>query len=63
MALKIERTDAHTWPDEQLKELFSDGFPEFITADRLVKDYTGRVGEWFAIPDLTLVDEHEVPVA
>ncbi|WP_405021343.1 hypothetical protein OHV05_34970 [Kitasatospora sp. NBC_00070] len=63
MALKIERTDARTWPDEQLKELFSEGFPEFITADRLVKNYIGRVSEWFAALDLTLVDEHEVPVA
>lgn len=63
MALKIERTDARTWPDEQLTELFSEGFPEFITADRLVKEYIGRVGEWFAGLDLTLVDEHEAPVA
>lgn len=63
MDLKIERTDARTWPDEQLKELFSEGFPEFISADRLVKEYIGRVGEWFAGLDLTLVDEREVPVA
>ncbi|MER5279614.1 hypothetical protein ABT025_28315 [Streptomyces sp. NPDC002809] len=63
MAFKIERTDARTWPDEQLKELFSEGFPEFITADRLVKEYIGRVGEWFADLDLTLVDERETPVA
>lgn len=63
MALKAERTDARTWPDEQMKELFSEGFPEFITADRLVKDYIGRVSEWFADLDLTLIDEHEVPVA
>ncbi|MFD9003713.1 hypothetical protein ACFV0T_22525 [Streptomyces sp. NPDC059582] len=63
MALKIERTDARTWPDEQMKELFSEGFPQFITADRLVKDYIGRVGEWFADLNLTLIDEHEVPVA
>ncbi|MFG2449237.1 GNAT family N-acetyltransferase [Streptomyces sp. NPDC048512] len=63
MALKIERTDARAWPDEQLKELFSEGFPEFISADRLVKEYIGRVREWFACLDLMLVDEHEVPVA
>ncbi|MER6678871.1 hypothetical protein [Streptomyces sp. NPDC000983] len=63
MALKIERTDARTWPDEHLKELFSEGFPEFITADRLVKDYIGRVGEWFADLNLMLINEHDVPVA
>ncbi|TXS41977.1 hypothetical protein [Streptomyces sp. OR43] len=63
MVYTIERTDARTWPDEQLKELFSEGFPAFISADRLVKEYIGRVGEWFAGLDLTLVDEREVPVA
>ncbi|WP_437090638.1 hypothetical protein [Streptomyces sp. enrichment culture] len=63
MRWRIERTDARTWPDEQMKELFSEGFPEFITADRLVKEYMGRVGAWFADPNLTLVDENEVPVA
>ncbi|MBT2389795.1 hypothetical protein ACFO9E_21420 [Streptomyces maoxianensis] len=63
MALKIERTDARRWPDGHLKELFSEGFPEFITADRLVKDYIGRVGEYFADLNLMLIDEHEMPVA
>ncbi|HEY9326954.1 MAG TPA: hypothetical protein VIS09_01730 [Streptomyces sp.] len=63
MDVRIERTDARTWPDEQLKELFSEGFPEFIGADRLVKEYIARVGAWFAGLDLTLVDEREVPVA
>ncbi|CAL9651954.1 hypothetical protein [Streptomyces sp. Tu 3180] len=59
----IERTDARTWPNEQLKELFSEGFPEFITAGRLVKEYMGRVREWFAGLNLMLVDENGVPVA
>lgn len=63
MAWKTERTDARTWPDDQMKELFSEGFPAFIAADRLVKDYIGRVGTWFADLDLTLTDEHGVPVA
>ncbi|MGW7365448.1 hypothetical protein ACWGI8_18900 [Streptomyces sp. NPDC054841] len=63
MTLKIERTDARTWPDEHVKELFSESFPEFITADRLVKEYIGRVREWFADLNLMLVDEHGVPVA
>lgn len=59
----VERTDARTWPDEQIRELFSEGFPEFITADRLAKQYIGRIREWFADLDLTLVDEHGIPVA
>ncbi|ELP64058.1 hypothetical protein ACKI1I_07090 [Streptomyces turgidiscabies] len=63
MTLRTERTDAHTWPVEQLKELFSESFPEFITADRLVSEYIGRVREWFPTWNLTLVDEREVPVA
>ncbi|WP_328841659.1 hypothetical protein [Streptomyces europaeiscabiei] len=63
MLLKIERTDSCTWQDAHLTELFSEGFPEFITADRLVKEYIGKVGEWFADLNLMLVDGHDVPVA
>ncbi|MEU2783174.1 MULTISPECIES: hypothetical protein [unclassified Streptomyces] len=63
MILKVERTDARTWPDEQMKELFSEGFPEFITADRLVKQFISRVGEWFADLNLMLVDDRGLPVA
>lgn len=46
-----------------MRELFSEGFPEFITADRLAKRYIGRAREWFPDLDLTLVDERGVPVA
>jgi hypothetical protein len=60
---RIERTDARTWPDEQLEELFGESFPEFITADRVVPRYIGRVREWFAALNLTLVDERDAPVA
>ncbi|MGW4537348.1 hypothetical protein ACWEOP_05620 [Streptomyces chartreusis] len=63
MTLTVERTDARAWPDEQMQELFSEGFPEFITADRLAKQYIGRIREWFAHLDLTLVDDHGTPVA
>ncbi|MER5752792.1 GNAT family N-acetyltransferase [Streptomyces sp. NPDC002088] len=63
MILTTERTNARTWPEEQLAELFSEGFPQFITADRLGKEYIGRVREWFADLDLMLVDEDGVPVA
>lgn len=57
------RSDARKWPDEQLAELFSEGFPSFITADRLVKEYIGRVRECFAGLDLMLLDADGVPVA
>ncbi|MEU2896562.1 GNAT family N-acetyltransferase [Streptomyces sp. NPDC001273] len=63
MQRKIIRTDSRDWPDAQMKELFSEGFPEFITADRLVEEYVGRVGAWFADWNLTLVDDRDVPVA
>ena len=63
MALTIERTDARSWPEGQMRELFSEGFPEFITADRLVKDYLGRVQGYFADLNLMLADEDGVPVA
>ncbi|MFD0009023.1 hypothetical protein ACFVJ4_42655, partial [Streptomyces sp. NPDC127178] len=46
-----------------MQELFSEGFPEFITADRLAKQYIGRIREWFADLNLTLVDDHGMPVA
>jgi hypothetical protein len=63
MNLAVERTDARDWPDEQMEELFSEGFPDFITADRLAKQYVGRIREWFADLNLMLVDEQGVPVA
>jgi GNAT superfamily N-acetyltransferase len=63
MELITVRFDAQEWPDEQLEELFSDGFPEFISADRLAKQYIGRIREWFAELNLMLVDEHGVPAA
>jgi hypothetical protein len=63
MKLITELFDAHEWPDEQLEELFSEGFPEFITADRLAKQHIGRVREWFTELNLMLVDERRVPVA
>ncbi|MET9736093.1 hypothetical protein ABZZ79_37375 [Streptomyces sp. NPDC006458] len=63
MTLTSERADARTWAEEQLAELFGEGFPEFITADQLVKRYIGRVREHFAEFDLFLLDERDVPVA
>ncbi|MFG2125287.1 hypothetical protein [Streptomyces sp. NPDC048710] len=46
MILTTERADARSRPEEQLGELFSEGFPQFITGDRLVKEYLGRVREF-----------------
>ncbi|MGW0606913.1 hypothetical protein [Streptomyces sp. NPDC002640] len=63
MTFTIERSDARPRRGEDLKELFSEGFPEFIAADHLVKQYIGRVREWFAAFDLMLLDDQDVPVA
>lgn len=63
MAVTVERTDAREWSDAQMEDLFSDGFPPFITADKLVKQYIGRVREWFPEWNLILVDERQNPVA
>jgi hypothetical protein len=63
MALTVERTDAREWSDEQMAELYSDGFPEFISADKLAAQYIDRVREWFPEWNLTLVDAEQSPVA
>ena len=63
MAVTVERTDAREWSDEQLEDLFSDGFPPFITADRLANQYIGRVREWFPEWNLTLVDVQQNPAS
>lgn len=62
-SLTVVRTDAREWSEQQLAELYSDGFPEFITADKLAKQYIGRVREWFPEWNLTLVDAGQGPVA
>jgi GNAT superfamily N-acetyltransferase len=63
VTLKTERADARAWPEEQLAELFAEGFPPFITADQVVKRCIGRVREYFAEFDVYLLDERDVPVA
>ena len=62
-AMAVVRTDAREWTDEQTADLYSDGFPAFITADKLAKQYIGRVREWFPEWNLTLVDADENPAA
>ncbi len=43
--------------------LFAEGFPKFITADLAVKEYIGRVREYFPQFDVMLIDEDDTPVA
>ncbi|HEU5428802.1 MAG TPA: hypothetical protein VFU74_18120 [Actinocrinis sp.] len=57
------RTDAREWTEEQMADLYSDGFPAFITADKLAKQYIGRVRAWFPEWNLTVVDADQDPAA
>jgi hypothetical protein len=63
MVVTVERTDAREWSDEQLADLYSDGFPEFIVADMLAKQYIDRVRAWFPEWNLTLVGADQNPAA
>jgi hypothetical protein len=63
IAVSVVRTDAREWSDEQLADLYSDGFPEFIVADKLAAQYIDRVRAWFPEWNVTLVDAEENPVA
>lgn len=59
----VVRTDAREWTDAQMADLYSDGFPAFITADKVAKQYIGRVRAWFPEGNLTLVDAGQDPAA
>lgn len=61
--MTVVRTDAREWSDEQMADLFSEGFPEFIVADKLAAQYIDRVRAWFPEWNLTIVDADENPVA
>jgi GNAT superfamily N-acetyltransferase len=50
-------------PDDQMKALFADGWPAFISADEEVKRHYGRVRELFRQFELALLDEQQVIVA
>lgn len=63
IAVTVERTDAREWSDEQMQDLFSDGFPGFIVADKLAARYIDRVRAMFPEWNLTLVDAEQQPVA
>ena len=55
MTLLVEQSDSRAWTDEQMEVLFAEGFPKFITADLAVKEYIGRVREYFAHLDVMLI--------
>ena len=63
MTLLVQRSDSRAWTDEQMEVLFAEGFPKFITADLAVKEYIGRVREYFPHLDVMLIDECDTPVA
>ena len=48
---------------QEMADLFADGFPKFITADRQVPRYIGRVRELFGDLELVLLDSNQQLVA
>lgn len=63
MTSTVETMGARERPENQMEQLFGDGWPEFITADQVVKEYIGTVRELFADLELVLLDGDDVPVA
>lgn len=63
MTWTVETMGARERPDDQIEQLFGDGWPEFITADQVVKEYIGTVRQLFADLELVLLDGDDVPVA
>jgi hypothetical protein len=57
-----ERSDARSWPEEQLERIFGDAFPPFIVADEVAEVYIGRVRESFGDLNIMLLADGE-PVA
>lgn len=50
-------------PEQQLDQLFADGWPAFITADQVVEEHIGTVRRLFADLELVLLDSDDVLVA
>jgi hypothetical protein len=63
MTYRVERSNSRVWSDEKMEALFAEGFPKFISADLALKEYIGRVREYFPHLDVMMVDESENPVA
>lgn len=59
----VERFDAREWPDAKIDELFSEGFPSFITADPVAAAYIERVWEYFVDYHIMLVHQADEPAA
>ena len=63
MASTVELMHARHRTDEQMGQLFGDGWPAFITADQVAKQHIGEVRRLFADLELVLVDADGVLVA
>jgi GNAT superfamily N-acetyltransferase len=63
MTSTVELMHARHRPDEQISQLFGDGWPPFITADQVAKQHIGEVRRLFADLELVLVDADGVLVA
>lgn len=63
MSSTVEPLHARPRPDAQMEQLFGDGWPAFITADRVVTQHIGRVRALFADLELVLLDADDVLVA
>lgn len=59
MEYRVERFDALQCTDKQIEELFSEGFPPFITADPVAHAYIERVFECFGKYNIALIDTTE----
>jgi len=63
MALLAEAMNARPRNDAQMQSLFSDGFPPFITADREVPKYIGRIRSVFADLEIVLLGDGRIVAA
>ncbi len=63
MTSTVETMGARERSEDQMEQLFGDGWPEFIAADQVVEEYIGTVRQLFADLELVLLDGDDVPVA
>ena len=63
MYLLAEAMNARPRNDAQMQSLFSVGFPPFITADREVPKYIGRIRSVFADLEIVLLDDGRIVAA
>ncbi len=63
MTWTVETMGARDRSDDQMEQIFGDGWPAFIAADRLVKEHIGVVRQLFADLELVLLDADVIPVA